>query len=258
MTVMYPESFPTRLYLTNAQTSEFQRKLEEAAILIHEALGKNLSWYVAWSGGKDSTALAHLVNRIQPGIEVWCEKDDCDFPGELEYVRRVADMFVFNLNLHIPDVSLWEHIEEHGIDICEDLHSRGTVFSDEHFYAAITEQEKRHDGVFLGLRNEESNARRKNTERHGPIYQRKNGKWTCNPLYNWTGTDVFSYLVSNSIPIFDVYFKTRFVNDPAEIRKSWVLPSAQASEGQALWIKYYYPSLFNRLAQKYPELRNYV
>jgi hypothetical protein len=65
-------------------------------------------------------------------------------------------------------------------------------------------------------------------------------------------------LFSEDLPILNVYFQTKFVDSPEDIRKSWILPSAQASSGQALWLKYYYPEIFQKLCLKNPQLKSYV
>jgi phosphoadenosine phosphosulfate reductase len=254
---MYPNDFPVQEFFLNAELDAYKNKIQRSIEYIHKSFEITSDWYVAWSGGKDSTALAHLVTRLYPETEVWSEKDDCDFPGELEYVNIIAGKYLFNLKLTYND-SLWQAIQEQKIDICEDLHSRGTSFSDQFFYSEVAKQEKLHDGCFLGLRDEESKARRLNTYMRSGLYQKNNGKYTCNAIHHWSAVDVFSYLVSNEIPILDVYFKTKFIGHPTKIRKSWMLPSHQASRGYCAWLRYYYPDVFEKLKTLHPEVKSYV
>lgn len=253
----YPESFPSAKYQLWARMPTYKRRVERAKAVIKEALDMGINWYVACSAGKDSTVLAHMVSLLSPGIEVWSEKDCFDFPEEKEYIQALAAKYSWNLNIVTPQANLYEAIKK--IDVCEDLHSRGTEFSDNFFYRLIAEQEKRFNGVFLGLRAEESNGRARNFRVRGHTYQRKNTKWTCNPLSTWKADDIFAYLVSHEIPILPVYFCTKFVDgDPGKIRKSWFLPSARAAEGHCVWLKYYYPELFQKLASIAPETTQYV
>lgn len=258
MSLIYPDTFPAERYRLNATLDVYKRRLERAKGVINDALSLGIRWYIAWSGGKDSTVLAHLVNSICPNIEIWSEKDDCDFPEEMGYIKSVAERYNFNLKIVTPAVSLWDEIEKGGIDICEDLHSRGTELSDTYFYSEVAKQEALFDGVFLGLRMEESRGRKWNFKKRGHIYQRSNKKWTCIPLAQWTATDIFSYLVINEIPILDIYYKTKFVNAPEEIRKAWYLPSARANKGFCVWLKYYYPELYNKLMNKFSEVKSYT
>lgn len=241
--------------IENSKLDSYRRKVDKSIAITKEAIGMGISWYVAWSGGKDSTVLAHLVNEQVPGIPVWSEKDDCDFPGELDYVLEVAKKYNFNLALTQPESSLWDMLDSY--DIFEDLHSRGTRFSDSFFYSAVEEQMQKYDGCFLGLRTEESKSRLWNYKKHGYIYKKKDGKYICTPLANWKAIDVFTYLIANDIPVLDVYKKTKF-SSPEQIRKAWVLPSKQAKDGYCVWLRYYYPELYNKLARRFPKIKNYV
>jgi len=255
--MIYPDDFPAKEFMLNAELDSYLRNVERSIEYIHKAFEITSDWYVAWSGGKDSTALAHLVTRLYPETEIWSEKDDCDFPGEYEYVKMVGEKYNFNLKITFCD-SLWQAIQDQKIDICEDLHSRGTAFSDQFFYSEVAKQEARHDGCFLGLRDQESRGRRLNTYMRSAIYQKKNGKYICNAIHHWSAVDVFSYLVSHEIPILDVYFKTKFMGHPTKIRKSWMLPSHQASQGYCSWLRYYYPEMFEQLKALHPEVKSYV
>lgn len=248
------DSFPAKRFLARSKLRAHQKRVDRAKSVIEQALSMDLSWYVACSGGKDSVALAHMVNEICPGIEIWSVKDEFDFPGEREFMEDLAEKYSWNLKIVSPPGGMRESLG----NICEDLHSRGTSFSDKFFYTLITEQEKHFDGVFLGLRNGESNKRRLNFLRRGFIYQKTNKVWTSCPISLWSGEDVFAYLVAREIPVFEIYYKTAFHDgDPCKIRKSWYLPSARASSGQAAWLKYYYPDLYMRLLEIDPGVASY-
>lgn len=214
---------------------------------------------VLWfGGGQDSTAMMHLIGSISITTDFVSVKDDMDFPGEIEYLRSLTPIGP-RVSILSPDKRLWEEAKKH--DFTEDIHSKGTAFSDENFYGLLKEYQREHQykGVFLGLRAEESNGRAWNRKKNGLIYY--NEDWhqlVCQPLADWTGMDVMAYLVSREVPILYVYFLTKFVKAPHEIRKSWVLPSGQSSSGQALWLKYYFPEIFHRLAAINPKMRVYV
>lgn len=247
------------LYTTHASTSAYQRKVEKASVVIKEFLSHDIKSYGSISGGKDSTAMMHLINQIDPSISFVSEKDDMDFPNELDYMDSLRERYDLNLTIISPPVKLWDVVMDHNF--MEDIHSKGTNFSDTYFYSLLRNYQEQHGfkGVFLGLRAGESKGRKFNYMTNGAIYFNKSWQQTvCQPLAEWTAQDVFAYLFSNEIPILDVYFKTKFVGTPEKIRKSWILPSAQANRGQALWLKYYYPEIFRRLAIINPQIRTYV
>lgn len=256
---MYAEfsDYDKQRWIVNSQLPTYQRRLEQAKKFITDALSLNIRWYVGWSGGKDSTALAYLVNSLCPKITIWSEKDDCDFPNEVSYIKSVAEKYGFNHEITYIEGSLWEIIKQNKINICEDIHSKGKLPTNL-FFDAISEQQKNYDGVFLGLRSEEAKRRAFNYRKRGAIYKALNGKYVCMPIINWTGTDVFSYLLTNDVPVFEIYAKTKFVKYPENVRKAWCLPSGRSQSGFCVWLKYYYPELFTKLVEVFPEVRCYV
>lgn len=254
-----PVEYWRRLYLMRSRLPVHRRQVEKAREVIREFLSLHPRACVNLSGGKDSTALAHLAWSVDLNVQMVSEKDDMDFPGEREFVEGLKSQYGFNLEIISPPVKLWDIILEH--DFMEDIHSKGTDFSDKYFYGLLREYQNQNNinAVFLGLRAQESKGRAHNRAKNGHIYFNKGwDQWVCQPLADWMAADVFAYLFSNDVPILDVYFKTLFVGSPEQIRKSWVLPSARASQGQAVWLKYYYPEIFYRLCIVNPKLRSYV
>ncbi len=246
------------MYLFHAQTNAFEKKVQQAKNVIQEFFDLGVKNTVNVSGGKDSTAMMHLAWSIDPSVQCVSEKDDMDFPNEIPFMEDLRSRYNLNLDIITPSVSLWSEVG--NFDITEDLHSKGTSFSDTYFYNLLKEYQERNriKGVMLGLRMKESKGRRWNYLKNGHIYWNKSWQhWVCQPLALWTGADVFAYLFSNDIPILDVYFKNEYA-EPEQIRKSWILPSARASKGQAVWLKHYYPELFYRLSAIQPTLRGYV
>jgi 3'-phosphoadenosine 5'-phosphosulfate sulfotransferase (PAPS reductase)/FAD synthetase len=256
--MLYPDDFPTKQYILNAKLDSYKKHLDQAIDAINEALSLDLQWYVAWSGGKDSTALAHLCNQIKPNIPIWSCRDNADFPNLHEYIKSLAFQFEFNLDFCDTNIDAFEFLKRNKVDICEDMNTKGTLVADKLFFDFVKIQESKLGGVFMGLRNDESKGRLWNYKTKGDLYQRKDGFWVCNPLSNWSATDIFSYLIANEIPIFDVYFKTKFVKKPEDIRMDWSLPGNFANSGYCVWLKYYYPELFAKYASIFPEMRNYT
>jgi len=246
------------MYLFHAQTKAFQKRVAQSNAIIEQFLALGVKSTVNISGGKDSTAMMHMVWQLCPNIQCVSEKDDMDFPEELPYMHLLREKYQLNLDIITPSVSLWSQIQ--NFDVTEDLHSKGTDFSDTYFYALLKEYQAQNNikGVFLGLRAEESNGRAWNAKKNGHIYY--NQTWqhmVCQPLAWWTTADVFAYLFSNDIPILDVYFKNQYA-EPEQIRKAWILPSSRAAQGQAVWLKHYYPDIFNKLAAKQASIRCFV
>jgi 3'-phosphoadenosine 5'-phosphosulfate sulfotransferase (PAPS reductase)/FAD synthetase len=248
-----------KLYLAHSKTNSFKKNIQKSKDIISEFLNLGVKSYISWSCGKDSTAMMHLILSLNKDIKVVSEKDDMDFPEEKEYLNEMVKLYNIDIDVISPDVNLWDIIINHNI--VEDIHSKGVDFSDKYFYNLLREysEKNKYKGILLGLRAGESRGRLMNLKVHRYIYYNQNFKQVfCQPIAEWTAKDVFAYLFSNNIPILPVYFKTNFVNSPEDIRKSWILPGNRASEGNASWLRYYYPSIFKKLCIIHPELRSYT
>lgn len=212
-----------------------------------------------WSGGKDSTAMVHLVKSTGANCSVYSEKDDLDFPGELEYVQLLAGRYSLDLHILTPPVSPSQWFQEHASELIagEDLHSRAAELSKTCFYSVVEEASRGHKAIMLGLRKYESAGRKMNRVTRGPIYQKRNSQWVCTPIVDWQGIDVYAYLVSQDIPILDVYRCVAFMHkdDPSRVRKSWWIPGSNTRYGGVSWLRHYWPSLYRQLVDWMPNAR---
>ena len=244
--------------LAHARTREHARSVDRARRVIGRALGTASDWAVMWSGGKDSTAMAYLALGLDPTLELVSEKDDLDYPGEREYVERLAWKWGAKLTVLAPDASPVQWMAEHGSEMCgaADIHSRAAGLSKACFYGVV-EAYTSGRPIMLGLRAEESKARGKSRAKHGSLYRKKSGQWTACPLSDWSGLDVFSYLFSHCVEILPVYQCVALMHaaEPWRLRKSWWVPGASARHGHVTWLRHYYPSLYERLVEWVPAAR---
>lgn len=236
-----------------------RRRILRAAEAIDRMRTRCPDAYVAWSGGKDSTVLAHLVvEKCGVDAHLMSVKDDLDFPGEREYVTGLAGEWGADLDILSPDISLQQWIADHADELAadEDWHGRASTFSGENFYPLVAEYRDRlgAPGVYLGLRGGESDARAGNAAR-GAIYEKDSGEVVCQPLRAWEGRDVYAYLFANDTPTHDVYRCVRLHDHPKRVRKSWWLPGAHSRHGATVWLKTYWPTLYRRLCEILPDTR---
>lgn len=247
-----------RQALAHARTLQHARRLDVARRLVAEMAAVAPDAYVAWSAGKDSTALVHLV-CVECGVpaRAMAVKDDLDFPGEEDYLREHAARWGVVLDVVRPPFSLqaWLAGHAHELEADEDLHSRSAAFSQAAFYDVVAAYRERAGtpGVYLGLRAEESRGRAMNRATHGTLYQKRDGERVCTPLADWRGIDVYAYLLSRSVDMLPVYRCVRFHERPDRVRKSWWLPGASTRHGGMVWLRAYYPSLYRRLCELLPD-----
>ncbi len=243
----------------HARTATHRRAVDQAKRIAGAELAKARAPSAAWSAGKDSTVMVHLLAGL--GAErllVHSEKDDLDYPGEEDYVRRHAAAWGLELRILRPPVSPLAWIEEHAPAMSggEDIHGRLAGLSEACFYRVVEAADRDRDLVFLGLRAEESGIRRRVRQSRGLAYDLRGfatahpgeRQRRCSPLGDWRGIDVYAYALQHEIDLLPVYKCIGWLDEhrqkPWLIRKSWWLPGAHAGQGQAAWLRRYWPSLF--------------
>jgi len=246
-----------RLY---AKLNCFTRRLEKTRLFITDCLSRCKNPYVAWSGGKDSTVMLHLVMEQRPDIPALCVQSELDYPDNIEIVERATKELSVNLILLHPEASPWEILKKHGGPFGQ-VNVASSELDKKCFYEPINRAVEQYgfDAVFLGLRAEESRARLMNRRVRGLSYRQKVGMQVFTPLGDWTGRDVFAYLVTRNLPINQVYSKVKFHPEPERIREGWWLPGDfSASRGSVAWLKYYYPDKYRELKEHFPEVAREV
>jgi len=249
------------------RTQVFRRTVDAARRLTELALANSSRPSLSWSGGKDSTDLAHLVGVLcgAGSVKVHSEKDDLDYPGEEDYVRGLASAWGLDLTILRPPVSPSEWIARRAAHMSggEDIHSRSAGLSKMCFYPVMEAATREHDLVFLGLRAEESGIRRNLRAARGRLYSLKSGQRRCIPISDWRGIDVYAYAEVHGFEFLPVYRCIGFLDElrlrPWLVRKSWWLPGVHAArQGQAAWLRRYYPSLWERFMAWFPDARSFA
>lgn len=252
----------TRTALARARTLSHRRAVDSARRVVLEMAERWPDAYVAWSAGKDSTALTHLV-RVECGVpgRAMSVKDDLDFPDEEDYLRRWAAAWNLELDVVRPPFLLQEWIRARSdtMTVDADAHSRSAALSREAFYGPVSEYASAAGlpGVYLGLRTEESAGRNANRSARGRIYTKAGGETVCQPIADWRGLDVYAYTLSRGIDLLPVYQCVRLMDRPDSVRKSWWLPGVHACTGSVVWLRAYYPSLYRRLYGLLPDARRH-
>lgn len=176
-----------------AQTDEHRAKVEEARCIVREALRRHRKPYVAFSGGKDSTCVLHLVLEQEPGVMVlhwdygpyyiprWLEREF------IENARKIGAK-----NIRVETSPEYERLGRNAVN----------VLGREYIEKLIPQlKEEGYDLAFVGLRKEEAVRRRLRIEdgsHLGVIPE-------CWPVADWSWRDVWAYIFSRGIPYASVY-----------------------------------------------------
>lgn len=242
------------LYRLYANLPVYQRHIEQAKDIIQGILRYVKRPYVAFSCGKDSSVLAHLVLQFAPGVPLRFLSS-----GETRLVHNVDDVLEFYR-------FRGAEIQEVNID---------RVFSDEWINATWDEQRKAGRGdlellndnsfdcIFMGLRAEESRPRKISLARNQTsglprfCHRYKTGKRLnmirCCPLANWLMEDVGAYIVEHNLPYLDWYDYSGF-----EGRTTARLTGDAVRQNALFWLKKNKPENFAVLAKRFPEFRLFV
>ena len=177
----------------HAELDDYRARIDEANGIITEALNRSNKPYIAYSGGKDSLVMLHMVLQAYHDVLVehfyfgkhyfpgWLEAEVLDIAGKIgaKNIRidtspKYASGRQPN-NIYFP--AMFGRIQP-------ELISKG------------------YDLAFIGLRKEESGKRKRKA--YDPF--RWNGKMLeCYPLMDLTARDIWAYIVSNNLPYCSHY-----------------------------------------------------
>ncbi len=220
--------------------------------------------YVSISWGKDSTLLLWLVYRVAGlRLPVVHFASPTPLPDEMAHrasvlaewdvdyrevppSRTVAEYIDLMHEIGLPGISRTKAQQDRAVEALKK--KRGLA----------TAAEMGADGVIWGVRAEESRGRTWNAKMRGALYLHADGLWRCSPLIWMKGVDLWQIIDHCEIPYSPIYDKTLFC--PRETLRSggWLTLDGAADRGRVAWLRYYYPEIFNRLAQEFPEVRSYA
>ena len=224
------------------QAFTLEEKEEWAHAVITKALQETSSQSLAFSGGKDSTVLLHLIRLHKPNIPVIYGNTSIEFPECVSFTKSLAKEWSLNFHEARPDVNFWWIVREYGWPLMGKTFGVGGVahkdsreqfFDDLMHKGRLTGQYKIQsevpissacctflkerpsqklqkqmgiECVFLGILASESRQRMFNFLEYGEYYYTKNQKMQkCHPLAIWTDDDIWAYIRKYKLPYARLY-----------------------------------------------------
>ena len=246
------------LYTLHAQLDEHRSRVREARDTVAVALAQASRPSVSCSFGKDSVVLLRLVLDQCPKTRVFYMDSGYALPETYDLLRRLEKEWGFRTDiLKQPTdyIALCKRFGLPNIDRTRE-EQRSIVKMLKKDLGDDWARQNGIDLVFMGLRREESRGR-DGYLADSPIIRRK-GRIYCYPLRNWTGRDVWAYIVTNDIPYLPMYdcCSEKF---PREwLRNTGWLSTDGANRGRLVWLRQYYPRLYARLVDQFPVVRSYT
>lgn len=234
----------------------YQRRREQALRYCVDAFSAEPGpAYIAVSGGKDSVALASVVEQAAAfcsrTVTLWCHVSDASFPGTRETVEALAERLALPLVIDESPVSAFAVVGKQ---------SRREFGKQGFFFDAIGSWLDRSGCrlAFIGVRAAESKRRTAAAEVHGAIFPTSVPRphLKCQPLTWWGVADVAAELVSRELPIHPVY--DRLPVNGEGIRLGYVTALDLMHKGTVVFLKMNYFQLYNRLVGAFPEAAQYT
>jgi len=223
-----------------------QHKINKSKAIISQMLSLCSNPYLALSFGKDSVVMLDLVREQKPDIKCLFLKSEESF---LMYNYQELIDYYSDLNLEIVDTF---RLTENNHEWTKARKAGNKDFMLPQFFNG-------YDGVFMGLRIEESKVRKitlinpRNNEVGLRIMKYKAGQrkdmHRCCPVADWTAFEVMTFAQEKGLKMLDAY------QQGDHIRTTARLTGDAVRQNTLFWIQQTKPENWNALINMIPELK---
>ena len=217
--------------------------------------------FVAFSGGKDSTVVSHLVRKIRPDIlHVFYDYRGCNHLETETFLERCIEGGMNLLRYSQP--SHIDVFKETGL-IRHHTHRHSREYRKRVIARPWRELLKEYgfDGSFTGLRARESGGRLSLLRSMGKkFFNKKDQMWQFMPLGWWSTEEIWMFIDATGVDYNTLYdTKLKFIDrlDHESRVSNWTL-TTKINEGQIFWTKYFHLDLYHHLIRELPEAGLYV
>jgi len=214
-------TFKTMKDVEDWQFKPYEDKLKIAHATIQEALAQSRRQAVAFSGGKNSLVVLHLVLQYKPDVVVAFNNTTAEYPETVKYVRWLAKEWNLNFYEVKPEMTFWQCVKKYGFPTLRSWKRQGIAEPPCCRYLKTEPVSKFYnkkaiDCFFTGITAFESRYRKIRIVDSGlmPIVKHvgHDGKLnrptlSVKPIGLWDEIDVWKYIDENNLPVNPAYEK---------------------------------------------------
>lgn len=233
--------------LSHARTGGFWRRLESARETVTRWLCEAGRPYVAFSGGKDSTVLLHLVRSIAPETPAMWSDDEYNLPETMDLLNATPDLHRIAARVeHAAWFTSWADGPESVPD--------GTEWQEGGDGARAWEARHGYDGAAVGIRADENSYRQMNLKTHGILFRDRRRVWQCRPLAWWSVMDIWAYIAAFDVPYNRAYDRLSEIGVPLARQRVGPFANRRALPmGQMAILRAGWPGEYARFMAAHPE-----
>lgn len=226
-------------------------KAKESILIIERMFELCENPYISLSFGKDSLVMLDLIYKVKKIPCYFLKSEESYLMYNFEEIinsykqSHDIDLTIIETN-RLTDANFdWELARKIGHKDIMMLNKIGT-----------------HDGNFMGLRIEESKARRltlikKENNVEGKFIMKyktgeRAGKYRCCPIAKWSKEEIMVYLNMNNLPTLDIY------RLGSHIRTTARLTGLSVFNSTLQWIRINKPENYRKILQLIPDLRSWT
>jgi 3'-phosphoadenosine 5'-phosphosulfate sulfotransferase (PAPS reductase)/FAD synthetase len=258
----------TETLALHTRLAVYQRHVDQAVAIVRACLADGPVG-VCFSGGKDSLVLLHLAHQVDGRISGYFFDSGCETSWTHATVQAMRDRGVPVTTLH-PQHTIIEMIQMVGglgYDGPQKLDGQWhwgaqdfkRVLMDGPDWQARERVAAAWLGpvtMLIGLRGEESRARRVHLATRTPRYTRTDGRRFGCPLAWWTGRDVLAYAQAHDLPLSREYRQAgEDVDTRARRRTGTALGTSGVGYGRWARVREEHPALWQGLVALFPAMR---
>jgi len=247
-------------YRLHARSQAFNSLVEKTVIFLKSVLENHHNPYCSYSTGKDSLVMLSLCQKVFPDMCTMYHDSGVELPESHDIMKKAEQYFKITIHIVISPVDVLKIYKKKGV-FAEGANKDYAWTPAMMNPIMVWAQKHKRDVAFIGLRKQESRPRKILLLKRGKYFYAKTKHiHEAFPLADWTAQDVFAFIVSRGLEclLHPAYSKTRFVQSPEDIRVSWYCDPSMIKKGYFVWLRYYYPILFQSLRKQFPEVCSYA